>query len=371
MRIAIDAHSVGSKLAGNESYATHLIEALADIDSLNQYVLYVTRPEATDRFSNRWPNVQVRHTLPHTPIVRIPLTLSSELRRNPVDVLHVQFTGPPFAPCPVVSTIHDLAFEHFPETFKRTSWMQLRLTVRNTAKTAAHIITVSEYSRRDIIETYNIGSERITVTPEAAPATFAPVTEEKEIARVRNLYGINSDYILSVGSIQPRKNLVRLIKAYSALRRRRPQAKLPRLVLVGKCAWLYNETLRSIKELGVSDSVILTGYVPEADLPALYSGAVCFIYPSYFEGFGLPPLEAMASGVPVVVSNVSSLPEVVGDAGVLVDPNSVDSIADGLLKVLTDSNLREQMIRKGLERARQFTWEHTAKKTLEVIESLK
>jgi glycosyltransferase involved in cell wall biosynthesis len=246
--------------------------------------------------------------------------------------------------------------------------MQLRLTVRNTAKTAAHIITVSEYSRRDIIETYRVASDRITVTPEAAPATFAPVTEEKEIARVRNLYGINSDYILSVGSIQPRKNLVRLITAYSALRRRRPQAKLPRLVLVGKCAWLYNETLRSITELGVSESVILTGYVPEADLPALYSGAVCFIYPSYFEGFGLPPLEAMKCGAPVIVGNRTSLPEVVGDAGLLVDPFDVDAIAAGIEKMIDDSSLQAELRRKGLERARLFDWRETARRTLEVYQ---
>src|SRR5438552_18463650 len=176
LHIAIDAHSVGAQLGGNESYATNLIEALAEIDQVNSYTLYVTKQTAVDRFANRWPNFKVRRTLPHTPLVRIPLTLSKELRRHPVDVLHVQYTAPPFAPCPVVVTSHDLSFEHLPETFNRRSVAQLRFTVRRTARRAAHIITVSEYSRRDISQTYGIAPKRITVTPEAAPTHFAPVT---------------------------------------------------------------------------------------------------------------------------------------------------------------------------------------------------
>jgi len=201
----------------------------------------------------------------------------------------------------------------------------------------------------------------------AAPAHFRPVQDEEELQRVRQTYGIDGDYILSVGAIQPRKNLSRLVAAYARLRRTRPEVKLPpRLVLVGKCAWLYDETLRTIKELEVSDSVILTGYVPEADLPALYSGALCFVYPSYFEGFGLPPLEAMKCGAPVIVGDKTSLPEVVGDAGVLVDPFDVDSIASAIQRVITDSNLRAQLRVKGLERAKLFDWHETARQTLSV-----
>lgn len=369
MRIAIDAHSVGTGLGGNETYATNLIEALADIDSSNQYTVYVTTRVASDRFSNRWPNVTVRSTRPHTPLIRIPLTLSAEIRRRPVDVLHVQYTAPPLIPCPVVTTIHDLAFEHLPETFKRKSWMQMRLTVRHTAKTAAHIITVSDYSRQDIIDTYKISPSRITVTPEAAPAVFAPA-ETAETERVRRVYGIEDEYILAVGSIQPRKNLVRLMAAYSYLRQRSPQAKLPRLVLVGKCAWLYNETLHSIDELELQKSVTLTGYVPEADLPGLYSGALCFVYPSYFEGFGLPPLEAMKCGAAVIVGNKTSLPEVVGDAAVMVDPFDVEAIGAAIERVITDSPFRASLQAKGLERAKLFDWRETARKTLAVYEKV-
>src|SRR5438132_1142665 len=225
MHIAIDAHSVGTQLAGNETYAVNLIEALAEIDPSNLYTLYVTKQSAIDRFKDRWANFKIRQTLPHTPLVRVPLTLSAELRRNPVDVLHVQYTAPPLAPCSVVTTIHDLSFEHLPETFNRRSRAQLRLTVRHTARNAAQILTLSEFSRQDIIATYQIEPSRIFVTPPAAAPSFRPVTDEIELKKIRENYGIERDYILSVSSIQPRKNLVRLVEAYSCLRGLRSQDK--------------------------------------------------------------------------------------------------------------------------------------------------
>jgi glycosyltransferase involved in cell wall biosynthesis len=368
LRIAIDAHSVGTGLGGNESYATNLIEALAEIDTVNDYTLFVTRRAAVKRFSDRWPNFSVRATLPHMPLIRIPLTLSAELRRRPVDVLHVQFTAPPFSPCPVVVSIHDLSFEHLPQTFKWRSRKQLRITVRRSAREAAQVIALSEHARSDLIATYRLAPEKVSVVPLAAPDHFRPVANEEEIQRVRQTYGIKDDYILSVGAIQPRKNLSRLVAAYSRLRRVGPGGKLPQLVLVGKCAWLYDETLRAIKELEVSDSIILTGYVPESDLPALYSGALCFVYPSYFEGFGLPPLEAMKCGAPVIVGNQTSLPEVVGDAGVLVDPFDVDDIAAKIENMIGDSNLRAGLRVKGLNRAKLFSWRETARQTLAIYE---
>ena len=364
MHIAIDAHAVGTGLAGNETYISNLIEALAELDQVNQYTLYVTKKTAVERYTNRWPNFAVRVTPPHTPLVRIPVTLGWELRRRLVDLLHVQFTAPPFAPCPVVATIHDLAFEHLPETFKRRSWMQLRLTVRRTARHAAHIIAPSEFSRQDIIETYAIEPERISVTLEAAASRFSPVKNKAEIERVRRKYELATDYILAVGSIQPRKNLPRLIRAYTHLRQLRPLAKLPQLVIVGKQAWLYRETLRAAEH--ANNDLIFTGYVPEADLPTLYSDALCFVYPSYFEGFGLPPLEAMQCGAPVVTGNRTSLPEVVGDAGLTVNPFDEVEIAQALMRLIDDASLRDELRARGLERARQFSWRETARSTLEV-----
>jgi len=366
VHIAIDAHSVGTGLAGNETYAANLVEALAEVGGDHLYTVYVTREEARARFAGRWPHVGVRRTLPHTPLVRIPFTLSAELRRRPVDLLHVQYTAPPFPPCPVVSTVHDLSFEHLPETFKRRSRMQLRLTVRRTARLAAHVIAPSEYTRQDLVRTYGLDPARVSVVPLAAAPHFRPVAEETELERVRRRYGIAGEYVLAVGSIQPRKNLARLVRAYSDLRRARRGSNLPQLVLAGKRAWLYGETLGAIEAGGVRDSVVLTGYVREDDLPALYSGALCFVYPSFFEGFGLPPLEAMSCGAPVVAGDRTSLPEVVGDAGLLVDPFDEGALADAVGRLIDDPGLRRELRERGLSRARIFDWRETARMTLQV-----
>ena len=370
MHIAIDAHSVGAGLGGNETYATNLIEALADIDSVNRYTLYVTKKEAVERFANRWPNVHLRLTLPHTPLVRIPLTLTVELRRRPVDILHVQYTSPPFTPCPVVNTIHDLSFEHLPETFKRRSWRQMRLTIRRSAQSAAHILTDCDFARDDILKTYGIAPERVTAVPLAAAVRFSPVRDESELDRVRNKYGINGKYILTVGSIQPRKNIPRLIRAYSMLCRERNLEPLPKLVVVGKRGWLYEDTLATAESSTVRDRIILTGYVDDKDLPALYSAASCFVYPSYFEGFGIPPLEAMRCGTPTITGDRTCFPEIIGDAGLMVDPFDERAIMRGIARVLTEQTLRDELIEKGLERANSYDWLKTARQTLDVYESV-
>ena len=369
MHIAIDAHSVGAQLAGNESYAVNLIEALAEIDQTNLYTLYITKPAAIDRFASRWPNFKVRQTLPHTPLVRIPLTLSAELRRHPVDVLHVQFTAPPFAPCPVVTTIHDLSFEHLPETFKRRSRAQLQLTVRRTARKAALILTLSEFSRRDIIETYAVDPERVIVTPAAAPTHFKLVADERELEKIRERYGIGANYLLSLGSIQPRKNLTRLIEAYSWLRTSRPASRLPQLVIAGKRGWLDDEVFRAARQDGLNESVKFIGYVPEEDLPALYSGATCFVYPSYFEGFGLPVLEAMQCGAPVIAGNQTSLPEVAGDAALLFDPFDTWALGEAIARVIDHPDYRAELRARGRKRAAGFSWIATARSTLKAYES--
>ena len=368
MHIAIDAHSVGAQLAGNETYAVNLIEALAEIDQSNRYTLYVTRQSAVDRFTNRWPNFQVKRTLPHTPLVRIPLTLSVELRKNRVDVVHVQYTAPPRTPCALVATIHDLSFEHLPETFKRRSRAQLRLTVRRTAKKAAQILTLSEFSRRDIIETYALDPERVFVTPPAAPSHFAPVTDVTELRRIRMTYGIQRDYILALGSLQPRKNLVRLIKAYESLRGVVSSEQLPQLVLAGRRGWLEAETIRAAELSEARGDILFTGYVPDADLPAVYSGALCFAYPSYFEGFGLPILEAMQCGTPVIAGNRTSLPGVAGDAALLVDPFDQAAIGNGLVRLIKNADYRAELRVKGVDRAAAFSWKNTARLTLQAYE---
>lgn len=370
MHIAIDAHSVGSGLGGNETYATNLIEALGEIDSVNRYTLYVTKSAAIERFANRWPNVELRQTLPHTPLVRIPVTLSVELRRRPVDILHVQYTSPPFTPCPVVNTIHDLSFEHLPETFKGRSWRQMRLTIRRSAQAASQIITDSNFSRDDILKTYQLDPERVTATPLAASANFKPVEDFNEIERVRQRYGIAGDYILTVGSIQPRKNLPRLIRAFATLCRESAIRPVPTLVIVGKRGWLYEETLEAAENSRVKEQILFTDYVPESDLPALYTGATCFVYPSIFEGFGIPPLEAMRCGTPTITGDRTCFPEIIGDGGLMVDPFDERAILDAILKIFSDSNLRAELRERGIKRASFFDWKETARQTLKVYEKV-
>jgi glycosyltransferase involved in cell wall biosynthesis len=239
--------------------------------------------------------------------------------------------------------------------------------VRRTAQKAAQILTLSAFSRGDIIETYAVDPERVFVTPPAAPANFAPVTNETELRRVRTNYGIQRDYILALGSIQPRKNLVRLINAYSRLSRARTNT-LPQLILAGKRGWLEAATIRAAEQSEARDDILFVGYVPDSDLPALYSGAMCFAYPSYFEGFGLPVLEAMQCGTPVIAGNRTSLPEAAGDAGVLFDPFDESAIAGALSQVIENPNYRAELRVKGLEWASAFSWRTTAKMTLEAYE---
>jgi glycosyltransferase involved in cell wall biosynthesis len=368
MHIGIDAHAIGARQGGNETYISNLIAALARLDQENQYTLYLASARAADAWSGRYPNFSVRVLPKPTPLVRVPLALAFELRRRPVDVLHVQYTAPPFCPAPIVATIHDLAFEHLPETFTRRGKTQLRLTVRRTAKRAARIATVSEFSRADIIRTYQIAPEKIAVTYNGVEPRFNPQPQvTDEAALVRHRFGIARDFLLAVGSLQPRKNLVRLLRAYAHLRAGRPDFT-PQLVITGRKLWLTNEIFAEIRRQAWAQDVIVTGYVADEELPALYRSAAALVYPSLFEGFGLPPLEAMACGTPVITSNVSSLPEVVGAAALLIDPYSENDLAQALRNIITDQPLRARLRAEGLRRAAAFTWRAAAEQTLQLYQ---
>ena len=370
MHIGIDAHAIGAQQGGNETYIRNLIKTLAEADGENRYTLYFAEPQAAeawrDGFASQYRNFSIRLLPKPTPIVRVPVYLAYELRRRPVDVLHVQYTAPPFCPAPVVVTIHDLAFEHLPETFTRRGSFQLKLTVRRTARRAARIATVSEYSRQDLLRTYDLPPEKVVVTYNGIEAHFTPrPSSPNEAAAVSARFGIARDYILAVGSLQPRKNLVRLIRAYAKLRGERPDFP-HQLVVVGRKLWLADSVFDEVKRQRWSEDVILTGYVADEDLPALYRQASAFVYPSLFEGFGLPPLEAMACGTPVVTSDTSSLPEVTGDAALLIDPQRDDQIAGALLQIVNDPSLRSRLRAAGLEQAKRFTWREAAEKTLQL-----
>ncbi len=368
MHIGIDAHAIGARQGGNETYIRNLIKSLAEIDGDNLYTIYLANAAAAAEwrgdFTNRHRNFSVRLLPPPTPLVRVPVYLTYELFRRPVDVLHVQYTAPPFCRIPLVVTIHDLAFERMPETFTRRGSFQLKLTVRRTAKKAARIATVSEYSRQDLLELYRIPPEKVVVTYNGVESGFTPQpSRPDEAAEVRRRFGVSRDFLLAVGSLQPRKNLVRLIRAYARLRSEREDFSL-QLVIVGRKLWLANEIFDEVKRHRWAGDVILTGYVADEDLPALYRAARAFVYPSLFEGFGLPPLEAMACGTPVVTSDVSSLPEVAGDAALLIDPNDEQALANALVEITRDERLRAELREKGIAQAKKFAWRDVAEKTL-------
>jgi glycosyltransferase involved in cell wall biosynthesis len=367
MRIGIDAHAIGARQGGNETYIRSLIKSLAEIDGDNLYTIYLANASAAaqwrEGFTNQYRNFSVRLLPPPTPLVRVPVYLTYELLRRPVDVLHVQYTAPPFCRAPIVVTIHDLAFERMPETFTRRGSFQLKLTVRR-----ARIATVSEYSRRDLLDIYKLPSEKVTVTYNGVETHFAPgPAVPNEAEEIRNRFGIAREFLLAVGSLQPRKNLVRLIRAYEKLRSERADFR-PQLVIVGRKLWLTHEIFDEVKKHRWADDVILTGYVSDEELPALYRAARAFVYPSLFEGFGLPPLEAMACGTPVVTSNVSSLPEVTGDAALLIDPNDERSLAGALIEIVNNDRLRAELREKGIAQAKKFTWRDAAQKTLRLYQ---
>jgi glycosyltransferase involved in cell wall biosynthesis len=366
MHIGIDAHQVGTQLGGNASYISGLITALGSVDTKNQYTLYTTQAEAVRNLVSGFENFNVRLAQPKNPLIRIPLSMNLVLRKEPVDVLLVQYTAPPFAPCKVVSVIHDISYEHIPETFRVTERIRMKLSISQTARSADRVVVPSEYTRQDIIATYKVRSEKVHTVPLAADETFMPITDRAELDRVALKYGLEPGFILGLGSIQPRKNLVRLIEAYSQLSER--CSDIPSLVLVGKKAWLFDESIKAARTLGTDGKVRFTGFAPQEDLPALYTLASCFVYPSYFEGFGIPPLEAMQCGTPVMAGDRTSIPEVVGDAGILVDPFDVSSISNGIERLLFDDQARNEFREKGFQRAATFSWKRTARETLNILE---
>lgn len=373
MHIGIDAHAIGARQGGNETYIRNLIRALAELDATNRYTIYLANKQAADEWRDGWakgfPNFAVRLLLPPTPLVRVPVWLAFELRQRPVDVLHVQYTAPPFCQAPVVAMIHDLAFEHLPETFTRRGAMQLKLTVRRTARQAARVATVSEFSRQDILRTYRLAPEKVVVTYNGIEPHFTPAPRTADEAdKLRQQFNIERDYLLAVGSLQPRKNLVRLIRAYAQLRRDHENFQ-PQLVIVGRKLWLADAIFTEVKQQRWAKDVILTGYVGDEDLAALYRHAAAFVYPSLFEGFGLPPLEAMACGTPVVTSNTSSLPEVVGAAALLIDPYDEQALAAALLRILNDQSLRARLREQGITQAQKFSWRAAAEQTLQLYQA--
>ncbi|MFL6373523.1 MAG: glycosyltransferase family 4 protein [Pyrinomonadaceae bacterium] len=366
MHIAIDGHTIGTQLAGNVTYITGLLEGLASVDQQNRYTVYVFDKHAEDRYLDRWPNVRLKLLdIGSGRIARHLWSFRKPLQSDRPDVFFVQFNAPRRIECKLVTAIHDLSFQHLPETFRWHEAPRMRFAIRGTANRSDHIVTCSESSRQDILRNYGLPESRVTTEHLAAPGFLKPVTDPERLLAIRKKYDLPDDFILGLGSIQPRKNLERLIAAYAQLSRKQD---VPPLILVGKLAWLHGSSVDAAARYGVADRVTFTGFVPDEDLATLYSAATIFVYPSFFEGFGLPPLEAMQCGTPVITGDRTSLPEVVGDAGIMVDPYDVNAIADAMQRLLNDANLRADLTKRGIERAKNFSWAKAARETLGVFE---
>jgi len=278
---------------------------------------------------------------------------------------------PRFCPVPMVVTIHDLSFLYYPEMFRKTDLFQLKIGSKHSINNAAHIIAVSQTTKDDIVKNYQVDPSKITVTYEGYDKDrFKPQSKSK-IESVKSKYKVKGDYIIFVGTLQPRKNLERLIEAFDIVngKWKMENGKL-QLIIVGKRGWMYYQIFEKVKTLKLDDRIIFTDYVPDDDLPALISGATVYVLPSLWEGFGIPVIEAQACSVPVVVSKTSSLPEIVGDSAILIDPESVDSIASGINEVLTDEKKRFDLVKRGFENIKRFSWRNCAQETLTILEKV-
>ncbi len=299
----------------------------------------------------------------------IPVPYSLFFGSNADVTFFINYHVPPGVKGKVVTTVHDMVYKVFPETVNRKTLTMLNLGMERSCARADVIITVSEFSKKEIMKYLSVPSDKIVVMPCGVDLRlFHPNYNENQISSVKKKYGINGDYFLYLGTLEPRKNIVRLIEAYHLLRARNSCS--PILVVAGGKGWQYGEIFKKVCSLGLQDYIYFTGYVDTRDIPALMKGALAFVFPSIYEGFGIPPLESMACGTPVITSNAASLPEVVGDAALLVDPYSVDSIAQGMDKILSDTDLRRKLSQKGIERASHFTWNSSAKILSRVFSNL-
>lgn len=275
--------------------------------------------------------------------------------------------GPRFSRVPYIVTIFDLSFLHFPDLFNKDDLYQLTNWSKYSIKNSKHVITISNASKKDIQKSYSIEPSKVSVTHMGYnKSIFKPQTKSK-IDQAKSKYKVVGDYIIFVGTLQPRKNISKLLEAHAKIGKKNNLS----LVIVGKKGWMYDEIFNKVKNLKLEKSVIFTDFVPDADLPQLISGATAYVLPSLFEGFGIPVIEAQACGTPVVVSNTSSLPEVVRESGVLVDPESVESIAEGIEKIIKNPNLASTLSKNGLKNVNRFSWEKCAQQTLIIAEDLK
>lgn len=376
MRIGIDYTSAARQSAGIGRFTRELIRAAVSLDAVNDYRLLVAgrQPIAEAHL----PPAGCRYRLAQTPLsernlvrlwhrLQIPLPVETFLGR--LDIFHSpDFVLPPVARAAKVLTIHDLSFLRVPECADPRLRWYLGQVVPRSVRRADFLLADSESTRRDLIELLAVPPERVQVIYGGVDARFAPVQDAAALQRMRDTYAGGRPYVLAVGTLEPRKNYPALIRAFAQARQ---AARLPHaLVIVGRKGWVYEPIFAAVDALNLRDELLFPGFVPDEDLPVLYSAADVLVTPSFYEGFGLPALEAMACGTPVIVSDVSSLPEVVGDAGLRVDPRDEDGLADAIVRIIGDSALRADLRAAGLARARQFAWDKAARELLAVYARL-
>jgi glycosyltransferase involved in cell wall biosynthesis len=368
MLIGIDASRIARpQRTGTEAYSLHLIRALVEVGRDCRFRLYSPAPLPSGSVKVDSKTGSEVRVIPF-PRLWTHLRLAWEISRHTPDVMLVPAHVMPVV-CPVatVVTVHDLGYLYYPQAHRRFDRWYLDRTTRRHARLAAHIIADSRATCSDLVDRYQADPKRISVVYPGHDESLCRIEDPEVIAAAKSRYGIDSDYLLYLGTLQPRKNLVRLVEAFARLQ---PPADDIQLVLAGKKGWLYDELFACVKRLGLEGRVIFPGYVGDEDKAALLSEAVALVYPSLYEGFGLPVLEAMACGTPVLTSNVSSLPEVAGHAALLVDPLDVESMAARISHIMMDGDLRRVLIERGYQQVHKFSWTEAAHQVLEVLESV-
>jgi glycosyltransferase involved in cell wall biosynthesis len=368
MRIGLFVLMAGRNAGGPETYEVELLRALARRDTENEYIVYCTGPEAERAIGVRQENFRYRILGPRFRPVSVALTLPWMLRRDGVDFYHATFTPPPFAPVSLAFTLHCLSSIVHPEFYRPATAWRLNRLLRSGIGRARRILCVSRTTMDHLTEMFGVPADRMSVTYNGVGRQFAPVPLEEARATVQTSVGVTDPYLLFVGKLQAHKNLERMIRAFHKFRMETRSGL--KLLIVGRPAGNQVNVRAIASELGVEHEVVTAGYVKAECLPAVYSAARAFVFPSLWEGFGMPIIEAMACGTPVISSTATCLPEVAGGAALLFGPLSIDAIAESMAKVDGDESERNRMIGAGLERARHFSWDSCAGATLAAYSSM-
>lgn len=361
-RVGIFPVMVGRRAGGLETYEVELIRALATLDAPFEYHIFCTHQAAKTLLHLTQPHVHQHVLWPALRWLSVPVSLPLALRQQRIDLLHATFVPPPWSPTGYVLTMHDISTIVHPEFYPPALRWRTNTLMRRGLRHARQILCVSASVRDDVAAYWGIPPERLAVAYHGVDPRFQPLEPTQARAMVRQTHGIDQPYILYVGRLEQRKNIVRLLEAFHRVRHA-GHAEV-KLVLIGRREWVWEEIDTTMARLGLREHVLELGFFEHHTLPAFYSAAEMLVFPSLWEGFGLPVLEAMACGCPVITSNLTCLPEVAGGAALLVDPYAVDDLAQAMQRVLTDTACRAALRVRGLERARFFTWQQTAQQTL-------